>query len=543
MSNGQVSPKYSWSCDKKFLAASVLTLGLFVGFGFVTFKWLQAESLLKDSISRKQELEGEISKLEKVQQERAETRVENEHDFEERIAELEAGKRALADLIGSKNRNLREMKHAVALIVDSMQDVYAIKYDVNNPVLQELENRSERSGEVRKKWADICDLLEKEDEFKKETSLLRLRIAQSYMAAGEWEKVDLSKVEWNVAGLEERKEAILTRLYYGIAEAQLAAGKRQLAGESVQKCLEAAAKVPEGTESQSYSLAMGNMLQAKLQISDNPAVALKHYIAAIGHLRQVVVDVPDNVRLRCAFTQACMDGALMTAGGESAGWSEKLRKEAHGHAYWLVKNHPELAMGHELCAENDILLAEQKLRGGEVELVEPFLQRAEQSLEEIGGGPVLESSIMGVRAFLLWDKGNREEASELMARAIASMQDYSLKNPENTEAKYRLASLLWERSAMRLNKADAIEDGRLAATKLAELVKQGAGRRESSARRMTAIIFGDIGHMASEAGQKEKARQYFQSARDQWSYLSSKWGDCDEYREGKRWCTSRLNNL
>lgn len=543
MSNGKVSPKYSWSCDKKFLAASALSLGVFVGLGFVTFKWLQAESLLGESRSQNQELEAKITELELTQEQRKETRQENEHELKKKIEELEAGKKALASLIGSKNRGMRDMRQSVALIVESLQDVYAIKYESNNPVLQELENTSQRSAEVRKKWEEICTLLESEGGFEKEVALLRLRIAQSCMAAGQWQKADIAKINWEAAGLKERKADIMTRLYYGLAVAQMDAGKRKEAEESLQKCLNAASQIAEGSESMSYAQAMANMLQAKLQISDNPAVALKHYIAAIGHLRQVVVEVPNNVRLRCTFTQACMDGALMTAGGESAGWSEKLRNEAHGHAFWLVKNHPELELGHELCAENDIFMAEKKLRDGEIEAVEPYLQRAEKSLLEIGGNARLESSITGVRAFLQWDKGERETAAEMMARAISSMQEYSMRNPEDAEAKFRLASLLWERSAMRMSKSESIEDGRLAALKLADLVKQGAGRRESAARRMIAIIFGDIGHMAAESGQKEKAKQYFQSARDQWSYLSSKWGECDEYREGMRWCTSRLNSL
>ncbi|SHK05453.1 hypothetical protein SAMN02745181_3140 [Rubritalea squalenifaciens DSM 18772] len=543
MSNDPVVPKYSWCCDKRSITVSVLALASAVGLVVVGENLLRRNVEVRDLVEERDQLKQELSELSEVNGSRLASLEQSEKELRKKVDDLEVGNQALTELVALKNRDLARIKEPVKTILESMQDVYAMKFEANNPVLRELENLSPRGQEIRDKWELICKELEKDIDFKRESSLLRLRIAQSYMAAGVWEKVDVSKVDWSQAGLVDRKADILARLYYGMALSQIEGGKREQAAASLAKCLEYANQMPADSEGKEYAQAMANMLQAKMQITEQPALALKHYVAAIGHLRKVVVDMPDNVSLRCTFSQACMDGALMTSGGESAGWSEKLRKEAHGHAYLLTQKHPELKLAHEICAENDILVAEQKLRDGETSVVEPLLQRAEKSLQKVGGNSILESSILGVRAFMAWDKGEREKAEQMMEKAVSNMRSYQAKHPEEVEAKYRLASLYWERSSMRNSSPQAIADGRLAAEQLAALINHGAGRREASARRMLAIIFGDIGHMAAEAGKSKEAKQYFSSARDQWSYLSAKWGDCDEYREGKRWCTSRINGL
>lgn len=96
---------------------------------------------------------------------------------------------------------------------------------------------------------------------------------------------------------------------------------------------------------------------------------------------------------------------------------------------------------------------------------------------------------------------------------------------------------------MQIAPANSIADGQKAVQYLVKLVQQGAGKREASARRMIAIIYGDIGHQAYSSNQKAVAKQYFEQAKKQWDYLTKNWGQCDEYKEGERWCTWRINSL
>lgn len=427
--------------------------------------------------------------------------------------------------------------------LDTVQDVYAMKVGANSQVLREMENHSARSVEILKKWEGLCELLSKRGGYAREVALLRVRMAEGYASAGILSKVDLVNIDWKAAGLEARAPDIATRVYFTATNGLLAAGKGDVALKYLDKCKVAAANIKSSEENKLYARAMISLLEGQLAVSKEPTVALKHYLSAIEDLRKVVVAMPKNVPMRMAFAQACMDGSMLTEVGENAGLGEKLRKEAHSHAYWLAKRNPEVKLPHILSAEIDIVLAEEQLRGGERGMVGPLLERAEASLKLAGGDVLLESAIKGVRAFIVWDLGKRKEAREMIDGAIERVERLTREEPANVDARYRLASLIWERSSMHVSPSDAIKDGRAAAVILIDLVRSGAGKREAGSRRMIAIIYGDIGHLAASVGENALAKQYFEQALGQWKYLMEKWGKSDEYEEGARYSAWRIKGL
>lgn len=435
-----------------------------------------------------------------------------------------------------------QWKKMVSQVLETTQDVYAIKMAVNKPVLAELESESGRAMEICERWEVLVDALGVEGGFTKEVALLKIRLAQTYAGEGMAEKINLEEIDWKAAEMEAKQADISMRIYYALTDRLLNDGKVEMAMEYLARCREFAAKLPADGYFKDYAEGGIHLLEAR-GLAKNPREAMDHYMKAIEKLRKVAVGLPGNLAFRCRFAEACLDGALIVPAGSSIGHAEKLRKEAHAHAYWLAKKHPELKIAHRINAYIDLEMAEEQLRGGQEGMVEPLLARAEESLEQAGGDVALTAGIAAVRSFMLWDRGQRAKAHTMMSSEIEKLRKYGAEHPKDVEVSYRLASLLWERSSMRADQGEALKDGHAAAQVLVELIKKGAGKRDAASRRVLAIIFGDIGHLALSAGQKDLAKQYFEQALAQWGALREKWGDSDEYAEGIRWCQKQLKEL
>jgi tetratricopeptide (TPR) repeat protein len=427
--------------------------------------------------------------------------------------------------------------------LDISQDIYAMKWQSNSQVLSDMENHSLRTLTVCKKWDELCEKLSSYPELAPQVAKLQIRLAQAYSGLALVDKVDLSKIDWKAAQMEAEKPEIEARIWFSIASQFARTGKLKKAQQYLEKTKTAITQMNATPEKATYFSSMLNLLEADIAATTDPNKSLKYYIQATNELAKVVTAVPKNTKLRTAFIQACLDGAMLSEGGISAGQAERLRARAFKNINTLLKNNPDIEKPHLLYAEVKILEAEEMLRKGEQFKASELIQTARTHIKDGGGSIILTAEADGSQAFIHWDHGERTKAMSIIDEAIGKVTQLKQAELTNMEAEYRLASLYWVRSSMQIAPADSIADGQKAVQYLVDMVQQGAGKREASARRMIAIIYGDIGHQAYSSDQKSIAKQYFEQARKQWAYLIKNWGQCDEYKEGERWCTWRINSL
>ncbi len=502
--------------------------------------------------------QSKIAKLEKSQQESQEKFNENaalyNQSYEEATTALDSNlqnkdskidrlKKDLVDLNQQKTKAQQTWRAPLIASLEIAQDIYAMKWESNSRVLSDMENHSARTLSVCEKWEELCDKLSPHPELAPQVAKLRIRLAQAYSGLGLVSKIDLSKIDWKAAQMEAQKPEIEARIWFSTASQLVRIGKLAQAQEYLEKAKATIPQMKAPPEKVTYFSAMMNLLEADIAASTNPSKSLGFYIKASDDLSKVVSAVPTNTKLRTAFIQACLDGAMLSEGGTSAGQADKLRKRAFKNINTLLADNPKIEKPHLLYAEVKILEAEEMLREGEQYKASELLKVARTHIKEGGGSVILTAEADGSQAFIHWDHGERTKAMSIIDDAIHKVTKFKEAEPTNNEADYRLASLFWVRSSMQIAPADSITDGQKAAQYLVELVQQGAGKREASARRMIAIIYGDIGHQAYSSDQKAVAKKYFQQAKKQWDYLTKNWGQCDEYKEGERWCTWRINSL
>ena len=452
-------------------------------------------------------------------------------------------KKDLIDLNQEKIRAQQRWRAPLIASLDIAQDIYAMKWESNSRVLSDMENHSARTVTVCEKWEELCVKLSPYPELAPQVAKLRIRLAQAYSGLGLVSRVDLSKIDWKAAQLEEQKPEIEARVWFSIASQFARIGKLTQAQEYLDKAKAVVPEMKSTPDKATYFSAMMHLLEADILASTAPKKSLEFYIKASDDLAKIVTAVPTNTKLRTAFIQACLDGAMLSEGGTSAGQAEKLRKRAFDNINTLLSDNPKIEKPHLLYAEVKVLEAEDMLREGEQYKASELLKVARKHIKDGGGSVLLTAEADGSQAFIHWDHGERTKAMSMIDAAIGKVLKFKEAEPTNTEADYRLASLYWVKSSMQIKPADSIADGQKAVQYLVALVQKGAGKREASARRMIAIIYGDIGHQAYSSSQKAVAKQYFEQAKKQWDYLTKNWGECDEYKEGTRWCKWRINSL
>ncbi len=442
-----------------------------------------------------------------------------------------------------KDIALQRWRAPLTASLDIAQDIYAIKWQQNSLLLNDLQNHSAKTNSICQKWEQLCTQLSSYPELYPQVAKIKIRLAQAYCSLGQINKINLADIDWKAAKLEKQQAEIQARIWFSVSSKLAQTGKLKQAQEHLEKAKQSIAKIDATPEKITYFSAMTHLLEADISATKKPAKSLQSYIKASDELAKLVTAVPTNTKLRTAFIQACMDGATLSEGSSSAGQAEKLRKRAFDNINNLLTNNPDIEKPHLLFAEVKILEAGKMLREGDHQKASQLLTIARTHIKEGGGSTLLTAEVDSSQAFIHWDHGERKKAMTLIDNAITKVTNLKETKPKNHDTEYRIASLLWVRSSMQTSPAKSITDGQNAVQHLVKLIQQGAGKREAAARRMIAIIYGDIGHQAFTSNQKNVAKQYFIQAKSQWDYLTKNWGECEEYTEGERWCNWRINSL
>lgn len=480
---------------------------------------------------------------EELKAEQESTSSELGSDISQKSGQISKLRKSIKNLKQENQEDRKLWQYSMMTSLDITQEVYAMKWQTNNSVLSDMENQSARTLDVAQKWEELITKLDPITEAAPLVAKLRIRVAQAYSGLGLVQKIDLTNVDWKAAGLEEQKPEIQASLWFSLATNYSKSGKLKEAKEYLAKAKETIPEMTTTPDKATYYSAMMNLLEGEITASKNPSESLKFYNKAADDLSKIVTSVPSNTKLRTKFIQACLDGALLSEGGSSVGQATALRKRAFASINSLLEENPKIKKPNLLYAEVKLLEAESKLREGEQFKASEILTVVRDHIKKGGGSVLLTAEADSSQAFIHWEHGERTKAMEIIDSAIAKVDKFQLDSPKSKEADYRLASLYWVRSSMQITPAASIADGQKSAQYLIKLITQGAGKREASARRIVAIIYGDIGQQAATSGQKDVAKQYFAEAMKQWSALTKNWGGSDEYAEGERWCQWNISNL
>ena len=470
--------------------------------------------------------------------------LENEKSL---VAEIEAELVLSRQQMEKQNKELAveldRWRASLGKVVMLAQEVYALKIEARHGSLMDLESEKTREDKIRNLWTEIAEGLKNYDEFQRERALIQLRVIQSQALSGKFHQLELDSIDWKTADMEQERPMLLTRIYYKQAKNLLSTGRNVEAVALVQSCMKLVKEIDQGRGEQSYTLAMLSELSGDLSLKEQPKDAVKSYLSAIEALREVISEVPTNAELRNKLAQLCQDLSVVPPVEGNSDWGDKLKREAHKQATWLVKRYPERKSAHLILAKLDINAAEESLRDGELAKVDDLLERSHQSLKRGGDDVVMQSWIEGMRAFMAWDKGYRTSAMKLMNSQISKLVKFVESDPKNTAARSRCAALLWVRSMMQLSVDKARPDGLEALEYLSTVFSGPGSLHEMSARRMSAIILCDLAEIEIESGSKNKARDYLIRAQRLWGEMRRKWGVPDEDRELQHWCTHQLTLL
>ena len=470
-------------------------------------------------------LEGERSRVEKIEEELALSQQQMETQSKGVTDELDRWKTSL---------------HKVVML---SQDIYALKTEARHGSLMDLENEKERENQIRKLWTEIGESLKNYDEFESERALIKLRVIQSQALSGEFSQQELDSIDWKTADMEREQATLLIRIYYKQARNLLSKDEKVEAEALVESCMKLAKLTDQRGSEESYILAMLSKMNGDLSLKEQPKEALKSYLIAVESLKEVIEEEPASAALRNQLAQLCQDLSVVPSIEGNRDCGDKLKQETLKQASWLVERYSEYKSAHLILAQLDISAAEECLRNGELAKVDDLLERSHQSLERGGGDVVMQSWIDGMHAFMAWNKGYRTSATKLMNTQVSKLLALVENEPVNAAARSRCAALLWVRSMMQLSEDNARSDGLKALECLSSVITGPGSLHEMSARRMSAIILCDLAEMEMESGSETKARDYLIRSGKLWAEMRLKWGLPDEDRELVNWCAHQLTLL
>ncbi|MCP5537392.1 MAG: hypothetical protein H7A51_14315 [Akkermansiaceae bacterium] len=292
----------------------------------------------------------------------------------------------------------------------------------------------------------------------------------------------------------------------------------------------------------------GSMIQAK-----DPAKALEHFLLALKDLEGVHKALPDHVAVRSDLARFALHSASLAEGLNLLEDASQLRSKAAIHLRWLLEKNPNLKLAKVKLAEIEIMAAESDMRAGNDTQGAAKLTTAEKLLSGLSaddttpdGASMQIATAKGLRSVLLRDRGQTTHAAKSLDEAILLTERIVAAHPEASEPLYRLAVFHWQRGGLSGDAGDTageLTQGAKAADLMQQLLKSGAGKRDTELRRSLAYLYGDLGHTAYSKGKKADAIAFFKNATTMWQSLVTRNGKKEEYTEGLKWSQTRYREV
>lgn len=157
------------------------------------------------------------------------------------------------------------------------------------------------------------------------------------------------------------------------------------------------------------------------------------------------------------------------------------------------------------------------------------------------------ASQQGIVAMALRDEGKTSQAAKLLKKAIMAMETGLKKNPSDNKARYLYASLQWQMCGILGQQGEGeeeIELGISARDLLREVLSVNkAVPHPYLVRKSLAYLCGDLGHAADLHGDRELAVKLLKESVTHWQKLLEQRPNSPENLEGLAWVKQRLQEL
>ncbi len=395
----------------------------------------------------------------------------------------------------------------------------------------------------------------------KQASLIRLRLAEIYLASGQREKGQEALMQALDAGKDHLAAEQIARASLRYLLLTSRDPKQDIATlESV--LAETEAEVEKAWANKKSSAeklrAQGALFLVKGRIAEkknDAKQALTDYYAALKSFQKLSKRFPESPALYFTLGRAYLTAGRVAEGAGAIDDAATLTGYAAQQFLLLSKKEggktPEIA--YQIASATAAKAVTQWQQGKTFEAA----QLAEKGLGKLSALAVKMpddfrvitdlASQQGIVATALRDEGKARESSKLLRTAIQSLELGLEKHPEDLEARYLLASLKWQMCGL-LGQQGAGEDELELGLSARDLLREILAEKKNVphpylVRKSLAYLCGDLGHSADLHGDRQTAAKLLRESISQWEELLRLSPNSPENIEGISWAREQLAAL
>lgn len=456
----------------------------------------------------------------------------------------------LKEALANEQRNALAELHLAHISNERLSDWVLEKGVIGMPTLEGREGRLSVLGEeMRKQLAGV----EMRPGLEKQTALLRLRIAEVLLAAGQHEKGEVALKEAAVLGADyltaKQQVRANLRLFLLASEREVELNAEDLLRTEV--LIEGS--WDEGEDDRLRYTATLNLVKARQAESASAHQdALKIYGESLIGFEKLAKRYPETPALRMSLGRAYQEASLVSELDNDPDNTAKLRGNAAAAFLKLASNPktatPELKFQIAAAAAAQSVAAWQSGRSFTAEKmakegVAKLSALQAQMPNDFRVATALASQ-QGIVATVMRDEGRSTAAALLLTRSINALEAGLKKESTNWNARYLLASLKWHLSGIRGQQGEAVEELRLGteARDQLRLILDAKARTPHPVRVKVSLAYlcGDLGHAADLGGKKSVGVSFLKESREMWGDVLENEPKSAEAREGLSWVKQRL---
>ncbi len=500
-----------------------------------------------------------------IEQERVESRAEMVGLESEAMTAVSKKEQAREELV-TVRRDLSSQRDLAVVRLEASQRVgdrlFAWAMEEGNRSLPPLDGREQRLKMLERYYEDFLISSAEVAELAAERARARLALAEISISAGDAEasstRLSGALADWEDLPLNgELKLRVATdRLLLALLRQSRNDAGTEAAFVTARKALEDVPQAEVDTNRLNQLLAMLDLHEAKWwSAKGDNARALEQLKRAAQMLNRISDQRPDAAIVRSELAASYLSSATILEGMGSVGDAREVRALAAKELVKLLEKQPQdFALRLDL-AGTYAAMAESALISGDITGAETISKAAMKLLDQLvveqpdnARAVSRKASQLGLRAGILRDRGQAEEAMKDYDAGIDMLVALRESSPTDALVAYRLALLWWQKGRMLgmsgsrdqeidfLIKAKDLM-GQLGATPSAN------GPRPDQIQSASAYLMGDLGHALQLDNRKDDAVQAFTVAVALWEKLVASRPQSEEYTEGLAWCRQRLADL
>lgn len=469
---------------------------------------------------------------------------------EERAQNVSA---SLREALSKEQRNAQQELRAAQLSNERLMKWVLEKGVIGLPVLEGRKGRlSVLAEEIEKQVAG----LELRRGLEKEVAVLRFRRAEVLLAAGEDHEGEIALKDALIKGQKylspsHRVEGLLRMALYQSARkepvmpAQLKVIRTLISNNW-----------PEGDDGNlRYGAALELITGRQAELDGEASIAREGYASSLKKFEELAKRYPETPAVRMGLGRAYQEAAQASEIFGDTANTAALREKA-ATAFLKLATDPKTTTP-ELEFQISSAKAAQAIaawQNGKSFTAEKLARECITKLSAIQSKipndfrvTTALASQRGIIATVLRDQGNSTQAATLLTRSIITLEAGLKNESTNWNARYLLASLKWQLSAIYGQKGESGEEVKLGteARDQLKLILDAGARTPHPARVKAELAYlcGDLGHSADLSGKRSLGIAFMKESKERWENILEAHPKNTEAREGMSWVTQRLQEM